>query len=237
MGASGLDPAAATSTSANHDDTLAPPTPATLAALGILAASPAPTGKRKPRKRSPKWKEQGRPPRPPNAFIIFKSTLKNNPQFREEYLNRLGVGENIGCLAASVWNSLSPAEKKPWYDQAERIAVEHAEKYPNYKYQPQKKKKTSSKKRKRSPTPEDDEDDEVFDYEDDNEETGIDEDEDETASPVTVNSPSRSDENHERKQRRFVDVYTGREDNLDALYACGWKVRHFATFLLGRPFC
>lgn len=174
---------------------------------------------RKQRKRSLKWEKDNRPPRPSNAFISFKSSLKSGP-LKHEYTTRLARGENIGVVAQQMWMNLSPKDKEEWYKEARRAKEEHAKKYPDYKYQPRKHKHVS-KKRRRSPSTEYDDDDDDMSEDDDS----VAQTEETSGSVQTVSSgPSESGELNEPKEKRFVEVYMGRSDNLDELYKCGWKV-------------
>ncbi|KAL0579569.1 hypothetical protein V5O48_002449 [Marasmius crinis-equi] len=74
-------------------------------------------------------------PRPPNAFILYRSHFwevqKSNPTERNH--------RQISRSAGIKWQSLSEEEKDPWRKLAERRKQEHAEKYPEYKFSPQRK--------------------------------------------------------------------------------------------------
>ncbi|KAI0090047.1 hypothetical protein BDY19DRAFT_992980 [Irpex rosettiformis] len=71
--------------------------------------------------------------RPRNPFMIYRTefyrTKKSSLNFEKDH-------RHISRIIAFCWNSLSPAEKKPWYDKATAEKAEHAKLYPNYQYTP-----------------------------------------------------------------------------------------------------
>ncbi|KAJ3830593.1 hypothetical protein F5880DRAFT_1501534 [Lentinula raphanica] len=72
-------------------------------------------------------------PRPPNAFMLFRSDfLKRDviPSFVEKRQ------QTLSRVAGEVWNLMPADEKKCWYDKAADALRSHTEKYPNYKYSP-----------------------------------------------------------------------------------------------------
>jgi len=74
---------------------------------------------------------EGHIPRPPNAFIIYRSILCNSEKVAGERDHR-----NISRIAGECWRKLSPAERAPYHRQAELQKEIHISKYPNYKYKP-----------------------------------------------------------------------------------------------------
>jgi hypothetical protein len=73
-------------------------------------------------------------PRPPNAFLCFRT------QFLKEHkatLTRSAAGKvgqmDMSRLAGSRWNEMTPAERKPYVEMALRLKAEHAVTYPNYR--------------------------------------------------------------------------------------------------------
>jgi len=76
--------------------------------------------------------EQGRIPRPRNAFIIFRSQFALNYKAREAHPHQ----NLISRSAAEAWNKLSEEEKHPYKLQADEEKREHRRKYPNYTYMP-----------------------------------------------------------------------------------------------------
>ncbi|KAJ4487559.1 hypothetical protein J3R30DRAFT_3696281 [Lentinula aciculospora] len=83
-------------------------------------------------------------PRPPNAFMLFRSNMlktKAIPQTAEKRQQQLSK------VAGECWNLLSPAEKQVWHDEAAKQLREHQVKYPDYKFTPAS--RGSSRKMKR----------------------------------------------------------------------------------------
>ncbi|KAH6879330.1 hypothetical protein BKA70DRAFT_1345545, partial [Coprinopsis sp. MPI-PUGE-AT-0042] len=104
------------------------------------------------------------PPRPPNSFIVYRSSLCKdmNEQGRMSVLNKMpeavkadckditgfllsleersprnpGGGKSIGPFAGRWWKAMTPEEKAPWEAKAARLKEEHEVKYPEYKYKP-----------------------------------------------------------------------------------------------------
>ncbi|KAH8923608.1 hypothetical protein BT69DRAFT_1281298 [Atractiella rhizophila] len=74
-------------------------------------------------------------PRPPNAWILYRSdTIAELKRVRSPDLNR-GQGE-LSKMIAQQWKNESDAVRK-WYEQqAELKKLEHREQNPGYKYQP-----------------------------------------------------------------------------------------------------
>ncbi|KIJ21450.1 hypothetical protein PAXINDRAFT_32552, partial [Paxillus involutus ATCC 200175] len=71
-------------------------------------------------------------PRPPNAFMVFRSWLWNKDNLKSvERDNR-----NVSRIAGRYWNELSEAERAPFRKMAEEAKLRHAELYPEYKYSP-----------------------------------------------------------------------------------------------------
>ncbi|RDB22780.1 Repressor ROX1 [Hypsizygus marmoreus] len=72
-------------------------------------------------------------PRPPNAFMLYRSNLlKNgtippNVERRQQHLSR---------VAGECWNLLPPEEKAKWQDQAAKVLLEHQQRNPDYKFTP-----------------------------------------------------------------------------------------------------
>lgn len=171
--------------------------------------------------RSLGWQKDNRPPRPSNAFISFKSSLKDGP-LKREYARRLASGENIGVVAQQMWKALSEQERETWYAEARRAKEEHAKKYPGYKYRPRRRGETSKgKKRASQATAIVGEDDEL---EEDSEEVEQPANE-EAATTVRTPASTRSEDVGDMQgETRTVEVYMGGNQNLDVLYKNGWKV-------------
>ncbi|KAG1749676.1 uncharacterized protein EDB91DRAFT_758561 [Suillus paluster] len=77
-------------------------------------------------------KEEGHIPRPPNAFIVFRSCLWSNEDFRSLESDH----RNVSRIAGERWRNLSDDEKEPFVQMAKEAKAMHAKMYPNYKYSP-----------------------------------------------------------------------------------------------------
>ncbi|KAJ6565983.1 high mobility group box domain-containing protein, partial [Mycena sp. CBHHK59/15] len=80
-------------------------------------------------------------PRPPNAFIVFRTEfahLHHNPQVsRSRRGNGAKVlGRTVSGKAADAWRLLSPEEKQHYVRLADLEKEKHARKHPNYQYRP-----------------------------------------------------------------------------------------------------
>ncbi|GAA5853470.1 hypothetical protein JCM8547_002468 [Rhodosporidiobolus lusitaniae] len=76
-------------------------------------------------------------PRPRNAFILFRSHAVSNGLIPKS----MGITDhkNISQIVGSVWRGLSDEERKEWDDLAQEEKRQHAEKYPEYRFQPKSK--------------------------------------------------------------------------------------------------
>jgi hypothetical protein len=93
-------------------------------------------------------RKEGHIPRPPNAFMVFRSWLWNKDNLKSiERDNR-----NVSRIAGRYWNELSEAERAPFRCMAEEAKARHAQLYPEYRYSPgsQKKPKVSQRRSQRS---------------------------------------------------------------------------------------
>lgn len=81
---------------------------------------------------SPKPISRPHIPRPPNAFMIFRSNfLKRDAA---DCLDRRQ--QNLSRLAGTAWNSLTSEEKAKWHEEAAQALLKHQQEYPNYKFTP-----------------------------------------------------------------------------------------------------
>ncbi|TRM64813.1 hypothetical protein BD626DRAFT_536059 [Schizophyllum amplum] len=79
----------------------------------------------------PRPKKDGKIPRPPNQWIVWRAA------FMKACLSYGKMLPGGLCTHAHlIWEGLSPEEKKPWADEAKRIAEEHKRLYPDYKFHP-----------------------------------------------------------------------------------------------------
>ncbi|KAJ7071557.1 high mobility group box domain-containing protein [Mycena amicta] len=99
--------------------------------LSSQSPPPLPTkSKRAPRKGTP----PGHIPRPPNAFILFRSENAHKiPKAVTKDQKR--ISRSIGEL----WRELSEPERAFWQQRAEEAKREHAARHPNYVFHPVKK--------------------------------------------------------------------------------------------------
>ena len=75
-----------------------------------------------------------RPPRPSNAFILFRSDLlKRKFLFNGQETRQ----HKLSVIAAKCWDKLTREEKRKWFLEAEREKKAHAIKYPDYRAQSQ----------------------------------------------------------------------------------------------------
>ncbi|KAF8490271.1 high mobility group box domain-containing protein, partial [Gautieria morchelliformis] len=75
----------------------------------------------------------GHVPRPPNAFILFRSHFCANDVIPQHQ----GVTQQMRSrVAAKLWGRMSPEDKKPWHDEARKVKQEHKIRYPNFQYRP-----------------------------------------------------------------------------------------------------
>ncbi|KAH9894480.1 hypothetical protein C8Q73DRAFT_791019 [Cubamyces lactineus] len=85
---------------------------------------------------SPDAQKPKRIPRPPNAFMLYRSHLLRTRQIPPGIEHRQ---QNISRVAGECWNLLPDAEKKKWHDKAKEVLVAHMEKHPDYKFSPDRK--------------------------------------------------------------------------------------------------
>ncbi|KAF8492682.1 high mobility group box domain-containing protein, partial [Gautieria morchelliformis] len=75
----------------------------------------------------------GHVPRPPNAFILFRSHFCENhliPQHQRV------TQQMRSRVAAKLWGCMSLEEKTPWNDEAMKVKHEHKLRYPKFQYRP-----------------------------------------------------------------------------------------------------
>jgi len=73
---------------------------------------------------------KARVPRPSNAFILFRKSKNDDPQYKdmrfEEKSKALGL----------AWKSLPACEKAVWRERSRAVAAEHKLRHPNYVFKP-----------------------------------------------------------------------------------------------------
>ncbi|KAK7049579.1 hypothetical protein VNI00_005610 [Paramarasmius palmivorus] len=107
-----------------HDSPIEPPHIPSLPSIPSLSCPPSP----EPLAPKPK-----RIPRPPNAFMLFRSDLIKNGRIPKEVEHRQ---QTLSCVAGECWNMLREEERKEWQAKAAEKLREHQQKYPNYKFTP-----------------------------------------------------------------------------------------------------
>ncbi|CAG8503993.1 4770_t:CDS:2 [Ambispora leptoticha] len=77
------------------------------------------------------------PPRPPNAFILYRQAKQPALIQADKHLTNAQVSRQM----AEMWKAEPPQEKLKWERMADRRKLEHMKQYPNYIYKPNKKNK------------------------------------------------------------------------------------------------
>ncbi|KAL1741548.1 hypothetical protein HDZ31DRAFT_45193 [Schizophyllum fasciatum] len=72
-------------------------------------------------------------PRPPNAFIIFRSSFIKAHKVSKAIENSHA---NLSKIVAVAWKQLPPAERTYWYGRAADATKEHHLRFPDYQFQP-----------------------------------------------------------------------------------------------------
>ncbi|KAF8461460.1 hypothetical protein JB92DRAFT_2616927, partial [Gautieria morchelliformis] len=74
----------------------------------------------------------GHVPRPPNAFILFRSHFCETPYPSAP----AGYPADVVPRRRQVVGVHVPEEKKPWHDEARKVKDEHKLRYPEFQYRP-----------------------------------------------------------------------------------------------------
>ncbi|KAJ7111793.1 high mobility group box domain-containing protein [Mycena epipterygia] len=90
--------------------------------------APRARGRTKAGKRAPSYI-----PRPPNAFILFRSSFirSQNVPGRVE-----GNHSTLSKIIGKYWHALPPAERARWEDKARAAQAEHRRRYPDWRFRP-----------------------------------------------------------------------------------------------------
>ncbi|KAJ7498982.1 hypothetical protein FB451DRAFT_19103 [Mycena latifolia] len=72
-------------------------------------------------------------PRPPNAFILYRSSLLNKGTIPQDVERRQ---QTLSRIAGQCWNLLAPEEKTHWQTLAKERAAQHLVNYPDYHFKP-----------------------------------------------------------------------------------------------------
>ncbi|KAI0942044.1 hypothetical protein AcV7_002579 [Taiwanofungus camphoratus] len=110
-----------------------PPSPVNLSAESALfpSTNDSPTSNRRPG--HAKKKPENHIPRPPNAFILFRSSfIKNQHVSSEVETNHSTLSKIIGL----TWQNLPHEERQIWHAKAKAALEEHKRKWPEYAFRP-----------------------------------------------------------------------------------------------------
>ncbi|KAI8340453.1 high mobility group box domain-containing protein, partial [Chlamydoabsidia padenii] len=80
-------------------------------------------------------------PRPMNCFLLYR-------QDKQKEILEKCPGANhrdISKIISKWWKEATPQEKEPYVKKAALAKLEHARRYPSYKYMPQKKSKNGTR--------------------------------------------------------------------------------------------
>ncbi|GBC08475.1 hypothetical protein RclHR1_08140004 [Rhizophagus clarus] len=92
---------------------------------------------------SSKMQPEKRPPRPPNAFILYRRAKQ--PAILAAHRNLTNA--EISRFISSCWKNETDEERLAWERYADQKKLEHMQAYPNYVYRPNKNKGKNEKRR------------------------------------------------------------------------------------------
>lgn len=102
-----------------------------------------------------KKRDAGHIPRPPNAFILFRSSFIKSESVPG---NIEGNHSTLSKIIGIVWKTLPPAERQLWEKRAVQAQAEHRARYPDWRFRPGTnvdaiaKRKTKDKNKDRPPS-------------------------------------------------------------------------------------
>ncbi|KAJ7765853.1 high mobility group box domain-containing protein, partial [Mycena maculata] len=77
-------------------------------------------------------------PRPPNAFICFRSRFIRDQKAKAAQGSKGSGMQDASRHAGHVWNEMSDEEKRPYVEMSKRLRDDHKAAYPDYKFAPAK---------------------------------------------------------------------------------------------------
>ncbi|KAA1475160.1 hypothetical protein DENSPDRAFT_411801 [Dentipellis sp. KUC8613] len=115
----------------------------------FVAVNPAPVP-RQPAHSSTKSSGKSaepKPPRPPNAWILYRSDKIKELPPREDGRSRTQA--EVSQMVSKMWAEVSPEERADYEAKADRAKAAHMKKFPDYKYAPVKKEVREQERQKR----------------------------------------------------------------------------------------
>ncbi|KAI0027326.1 high mobility group box domain-containing protein, partial [Vararia minispora EC-137] len=72
-------------------------------------------------------------PRPPNAFILFRSSFIKSNHISSEVE---GDHSTLSKIIGLTWQNMPDEERKFWHGKAKAAQEDHKRKFPNYAFRP-----------------------------------------------------------------------------------------------------
>ncbi|KAF7318558.1 HMG box domain-containing protein [Mycena chlorophos] len=102
----------------------------------VSRSNSQPTSRRRPRTRP-----ASHIPRPPNAFILFRSAF-----IRDQHVSASVEGNHstLSKIIGLTWQKLSPEERHVWHERARLVGERHRQQFPEYTFRPKAPKRAGS---------------------------------------------------------------------------------------------